>query len=685
MARTSAPTRLIGQVSEWTGVDAVFDPLEHVPPLLWPQSVRVYGEMRRDPRLAAILTGYTLQLRRATWQVDGTGCRPEVVQHVADDLGLPMMDAEDPGVGRYHGVSWSEHLRAALLMLPFGHMGFEMEAAIVDGRARLTTLAERLPVTIDNIHVDTKTGRLLGVDQQLTSPHGGTPQIRADRLAWYCHEREGATWTGTSLLRPAYGPWLLKHELMRVHAQANRRWGMGVPVMEAKPGTQPTVAQMQEAMTLAAAARGGDQAGAAVPPGFELKIVGMSGSVPDTLAYIKWLDQQMSQMALMNHLDLGTSESGSRALGTAFIDSWTLALGSIADEIADVATRQIAARIVEWNWGDQEPVPRVVASGIGSKREVTAESLQLLLSSGALSGDPALEEWVRREWRLPERESAAPARTATRGAPGQPTGGEPERVAAAEPAMVEPDYEQIRDQHDQAVREMAAQWEEQSGPLVEALAAATAAEVAAGTLVGLGMLAVSPALVAALAGGLAIGLSGVAAAAATGAAAELAAGGVTVRAELGADRRQRVRALAEATAGLIVGGYSSAAGRTALRLSGPDATAEAVAEAVRADLTELSRAKDGGLVAGQLRSAASAAQGEGRLAALEQAPDGTRFRATERLDANSCGPCRKADGAEYATLAAGLTDYPLGLKNRHCQGRDRCRGFLVPLLPIMRR
>ncbi|MFY1686484.1 phage portal protein family protein [Plantactinospora sp. WMMB782] len=373
----------------------------------------MYSTMRRDGRLAAVLNGYTLQLRRAQWQLDGAGCRPEVVQLVADGLGLNVAGRDKPTGAKRHGVSWSEHLRAALGHLTFGHFGFELVAEITDGRARLTTLAERLPQSIAGIHSDPKTGALLGVDQSTIRGPKNSPQIPAGRLAWYCHEREGAAWQGVSLLRPSYAAWLIKREMIRVAAISNRRWGAGVPVAEALAGTNPTPAQMAEAQAMMSAARAGDQAGAAVPPGFTAKIVGLSGSVPDTLGFIEWLNREMASSALMPHLDLGQGgNGGSRALGQAFLDSWTLALESIAENIADTATRQIAARIVEWNFGDDEPVPTVTISGVGSRREVTAESLQLLLSSGALAADPALEAWVRREYRLPEREtptSAVPA------------------------------------------------------------------------------------------------------------------------------------------------------------------------------------------------------------------------------------------------------------------------------------
>ncbi len=406
---TSAPTSLRGYVSEYNYRDVLDELVADLPPdLVWPLSVGTYASMRRESHINASLNGYTLQLRRAQWQLDGRGCRPEVTKLVAEDLGLLIAGDEETGAARIRGVSWNDHLRAALLYLTFGHAGFELAAELKDGQARLVGLAERLPHTISQIFADPRSGEFQGITQSMsTAASSNKPQIPADRMAWYCHEREGASWAGVSILRSIYPAFVVKREMLKVHALANRRWGMGVPVMEALPGTAPSPEQMNQAMQLAAAARAGEQAGAATPPGFTMKIMGISGAVPSTLDFLRFLNQEISSGLLMPHMDLGSTPNGSRALGESFTDSWLLALGSLGAEICDVATRQIAARIVEWNYGPDEPVPSVVVAGIGAKRDVTAESLQLLLSSGALAADPGLEAWVRREYRLPEREDAA--------------------------------------------------------------------------------------------------------------------------------------------------------------------------------------------------------------------------------------------------------------------------------------
>lgn len=679
----TAPTSLIGMVDDTQYGTIVADVYEHIPDLLYPASVSVYAQMRRDPRLTAVVDGYALQIRRAQWQLDGTGCRPEVTQFVADCLGLPIAGEDTPGGARRRGVSWNDHLRSALLCQVFGHYAFEMEADASDGqRARLTTLAERIPATITAIHADPKTGALLGIDQQIMTPRRLGPQITADRLVFYSRNREGASWQGTSLLRPAYAPWLIKKEMMRVAAISNRRWGAGVPVAEALPGTNPSPAQMADAQRMVSAARAGDQAGAAVPPGFTMKIVGLSGSIPDTVAFIRLLNQEISSSVLMPHLDLGTSETGARALGETFVDSWTLALESEAEAVADTATRQVCVPIVDWNWGDDEPVPRVVVSGVGSRREITAESLQLLLDAGALSADPRLEAWVRREYRLPERDPNAP-KPLPAGAPARvpdrpPVKEEPvgETVAAAAPATV--NVAALDAQYQQSVADLTSGWEKAAGPLVTALAAAVAAEAAGGALAGLTTLAIPPATIAKLTKLVTDGLLNLARQSAKAAAEEVRAV-AAVSPTLSRHTRTRIEQVASTTTDLIMAGYRSAATRVAMNQAGSTPDVDQVRDAVNTALTDLSTAKDGGLVAGNLSAAAGTAQGAGREQVFGKLPDGVRFRASEELDRNTCGPCRKVDGREYPSLEAALGDYPTG-RYRDCEGRDRCRGFIYAVL-----
>lgn len=648
--------------------------------LAWPYSVQTYAAMRRDPSVSAILDGYILQLLRASWQLDGRAVDPGTTKRVAEDMDLPVVGEDVTGAARTRGVSWDDHQRIALSSaLTFGHMGFALAADVSSGAARLAVLAERPPQTIHRIHADTVTGEFLGVTQEYASKVKDKPQIPADQMAWYCHKREGVNWAGTSLLRSAWAPWLIKREMILVNATSNRRWGAGVPVMEALPGTTPTEAQMQAAQRMAAAARAGDRAGAASPPGFKLAILGLSGSTPDTLGFLAWLDRQITRAALMPHLELAQGTSGgARALGEAFIDSWTLALESIGAMAASVATRQVAARLVEWNEGESAPVPRVTVSGIGSRREVTADSLDKLLSSGGLQADPALEAWIRREYRLPEREGMAlpapsvqgdtvaaanrpgRARTSRRKEPA------PGQLTLAVAATTEPDYGQIQQDWDAARTDLLDQWPDASADLTADLASAAAALVAAGALADLGALTADATLVASVAATLTAGMLPVATAASTLAAAEVAALGLTAPDAL--DVGVRVDELAAFAAAQIAAGYAQAAGRKALVLAGPDVEAT-----LQAHLDVISAARSG-LVADSLGAALTAVQNTGRAAVFSQLT-GVEWVADEALDRTTCVNCKAADGTVYTTWADAMAAYP-AVGNSACLGGGRCRGQL---------
>jgi hypothetical protein len=424
MTVSAPPTSDIGRPDlSWGtwGQGLLSDWWETAADLIWPQSVITYGRMRHDPKLRAVLQALTLPILRATWALDPAGCRPEVVALVSEDLGLAVRGKDPVSTGaRRRGVIWSRHLREALFSLIYGHMPFERRYDVSSGQARLVNLGARMPWTIAQINLDDSSQVRDIVQTTQRDP------IPGNRLAWYSYGQEGANWAGISVLRPAFGAWLLKHEMWRVLATSNRRFGMGVPVVEAPPGA--TREMVAEAQALASAMRVGDQTGVGLPQGFVYHLEGLTGSVPDSLEFIRYLDQQMAGMALAGVLELGTTETGSRALGESFLDLFLLALQALADEIALTATSGqpgmpgIVVDLVDQNWGPEEPAPQVVCLDVGESYSITAEALGILSQFGLLGPDASIDDWIRKKWGLPAR--TGPWRPTSRGipAPGQPGG-----------------------------------------------------------------------------------------------------------------------------------------------------------------------------------------------------------------------------------------------------------------------
>lgn len=386
--------------------DLAFDFYETVPALTFPLSMQTFAKMRKDTQISAVLKAYTFPIRMGTYGINPNGCRDEVVQFVADAWGLPIIgDNDDPGPARRRGVQWKQHLRVALLMLPFGFSPFAIRYDITGSplRAKLAELSERLPQTITDIQVNDD-GSLKQVYQQ-----GSQAPLAGSSLLWYAHEREGGAWNGRSMIAESYGPWLLKHEMWRVMAQSSRRFGMGVPTVTAPPGSPP--ADVTAAAAIASGYRAGDQSGIGMPDGYKFDLTGLSGSVPDTLGFVNYLDAQIATSVLAEVLNLDTASTGNRALGDTVIGLLQMSWRSVADEITDTATG-MNVQIVDNNWGEDEPVPGILCTDI-NRPEVTSEAINALVTCGALTPDISMENDIRSRFNLPlltdaERESAKP-------------------------------------------------------------------------------------------------------------------------------------------------------------------------------------------------------------------------------------------------------------------------------------
>jgi hypothetical protein len=140
--------------------------------------------------------------------------------------------------------------------------------------------------------------------------------------------------------------------------------------------------------------------------------------------------------------------------------------------------------------------------------------------------------------------------------------------------------------------------------------------------------------------------------------------------------RGLLRSIADFTSDLIAGSMLQAAKRMLSGWLRSRATPEAVAGEVDRALAD-----DKPGMRGSIGAAMTAAQNAGRLAVFTAAPQATVYAASELNDRNTCKPCRAIDGAEFATLAQAIEEYPV-MGYRDCAGTahgNACRGFLIAL------
>ena len=150
---------------------------EKLPELQWPQCLEIYSRMEReDSRVSSLLSAIGLPIRRTPWRIEPNGARPEVVAHVAHNVGLPVQgqSAEEGALPRARGrFSWPQHLAWALGVLQYGHAVFEQKYRYdeVAQRYWLDKLAPRPQRTISNWNVALD-GGLDSIEQYAPASNG---------------------------------------------------------------------------------------------------------------------------------------------------------------------------------------------------------------------------------------------------------------------------------------------------------------------------------------------------------------------------------------------------------------------------------------------------------------------------------------------------------------------------------
>lgn len=686
--------RELGHGSAHSSTDVYLDDSsEEAPELRWPNSVQVYERMRRtDAQCRAVERQVTLPIRRVPFGLRENGAPEEAVERLSRNLGLPIegRDSEDqPLVPRRRGrFSFSEHLRLALLKLPFGHMVFNQVARQAEdgsGFYDIHKLSPRMPSSLDGFKV-AKDGGLIAAVQ---NPHPDDPatdpvEIPVANLVVYVNDREGGNWYGQSIYRPAYKHWMLKDRLYRVESLILER-GAGVPFYEASPqGGEDELARGEK---IAKKYRIGEGAGGSVPNGAKIVLAGISGTIPDPGPAINRHDIAIARNVLAQFMMLGGQDTaGHRALGETFLENFYLGLQAAVDQFVQTFNQHVIEDWMDWNYSPDTQAPLLVAPDV--TEYVIASDVEGLINAGAITPDGALERHLRRIRRLPPPD----ATTVPRPNPEPPPvgaraqarrdalvrAGRARRVRAADgqtfrralfahELQAATDFAGLQAQYVERLDALIGEWENVRADQVDELLDQVQELVDEGDLAGLADISASTGPGADL---LADALAEVADEAAADAIVEAKRQGATIPDPDLNDAAVRLRARAEAVDGLLAKSLAETAGRQALNRAGALTGAE-VAAAVRAHLDGLSDT----WLRDQLGGAVTSAQGEGRAAVIGAGPP-ARIYASELLDENTCETCADVDGREYSSLQEAEADYPTG-GYAECLGGPRCRGTLV--------
>lgn len=373
------------------------------PEFQFPKNIAIYDQMRSDGQVRSVIESIVLTIMRARFPLDTEGVSDEVAQLVRNDIGIDEEGASRRR-RRREGITFHAHLQDLIEPLIYaGFMPFEQKyAAGVDGYMHLSKLAPRPPRTITRIETE-RDGGLRAVYQTNPDPlpRAGFADIEltVDRLVMYTHRKEGADWSGRSILRSAYKYWLIKDVYLRLDAQAAERNSMGVPVFSI---TSPD--QKAEAERVAAEFRAGAAAYVIEPQGTRFRLEGVSGSTMDLTSRLAYLDQGISRSALEMFLDLG-HDAGARSLADTFYNVFLDSVQALGNAIADTFTEHVIRDLVEANFGADEPYPVMTCADVKASGDVDPTVLKTLVDAGIIKPDATMETYTRNKLGLPKADT----------------------------------------------------------------------------------------------------------------------------------------------------------------------------------------------------------------------------------------------------------------------------------------
>lgn len=360
---------------------------EYNPKLQGADGAKIFDQMRReDAQVKSSLRVQTMPLQGADWDVQASD--PAVEADLRENL--------------FTRLDFQKFLRHYLLCLPFGFSLMEKVMEVDRGKLWWKKLAHRAAPTITEWNLD-DFGELETITQQVTKKDVLTDiKIPAVKLFHAALDMEGSNYQGISVLRPVYKNWFIKDKVERVDGMRAERFGMGVPYVEAPKET--TDKDDKQAVTVLKSFRAGAKAYLVIPFGWKMGIMGADGNINlDLIPTLRYHGESIFANALANFLYLGTTATGSRALGDTFLDMFINALFGLAEQIIADVNRQLIQPFLLMNYANAAGIEASLTCSNLQVRglESIAKSLSLLSSAGFVTPDQPTEQIVRRWLQFP--------------------------------------------------------------------------------------------------------------------------------------------------------------------------------------------------------------------------------------------------------------------------------------------
>lgn len=391
------------------------------------RGVRVWREMRdNDSTVGASFYVMDAHIRQVPWRIDPAPNHP-LADEAAKKLEECLAD-----MSHTRQDMMSEAFSAAW----FGWSYFEkvykyrqgpdgaVPSKYNDGGVGWRKFAIRAQETLDGWEFE-EDGSLVGM-WQVAAPDFKRRLIPIEKSILFRFSSAKNNPEGRSMLRNAYRSWFFLKRMQELEAIGIERDLVGLPHLQlpmayfSMNATPEKKNALREFMLMLRQIRRNEHEGIATPSeidpetgkptGFKLDLMTTGGQrALDINAAISRYGKSIAQSILTGFLFLGMDSVGTQALSTDITTVFRVALGTILDTIEDTFHRFATEELMALNGYPPEAWPRL-RHGDLEKSDIRplAEALLKLTDAGLITPDSTLEDFIRKEGRLPDREQDDP-------------------------------------------------------------------------------------------------------------------------------------------------------------------------------------------------------------------------------------------------------------------------------------
>lgn len=267
----------------------------------------------------------------------------------------------------------------------------------------LRKIAYRPSSTIKEITYDDNGGPF-EVIQNAQDKTGNLKEVKIpiNKAVIFTFDPEGGSVEGTSILRSAYRSWFYKDHMYKIDGVQKERHGIGIPVVELQPGysDEDELYAIQMARNL----RTNERAYAVTNVRMKLSFADVQGNLVNALESAQHHDTMIMKNIMVQFLNSGLDSSGGgRSTSATAMDMFLKAMSYVANSICEAYNLYVIPPLVAYNF-PTDRFPKICVRGIGQAKDLTmfASALANLISKGAIVVDLETQNWIRRQFDMPE-------------------------------------------------------------------------------------------------------------------------------------------------------------------------------------------------------------------------------------------------------------------------------------------